>query len=179
MAIRNNVKRTDGYILIYNPDHPSADGAGYVPEHRLVLEAKLGRYIDTAIEEPHHLDGDILNNDPSNLVVLSRVEHRRTHSGWVKVDGEWWKTCSRCGVFQKVEGNFYQRKSPNSHNEFVSQCINCLAGKGNYNTKKTHCPTGHPYSSANTHNYTKKDGRKSRRCSQCHREKETERRALT
>lgn len=34
----------------------------------------------------HHKDGDGLNNDPSNLEVMTQAEHRRLHSGPLKWD---------------------------------------------------------------------------------------------
>lgn len=67
-------------------------------EHRAVAEAALNslsledyrnrwrsgdtagfRLIDPSCEHVHHLDGDIQNNDLSNLQVLSVQEHRKTH----------------------------------------------------------------------------------------------------
>jgi hypothetical protein len=59
-----------GYILILCPDHPAANSGGYVREHRLVAEQKLGRYLVPG-EIVHHIDGDNANNDPDNLEVYS------------------------------------------------------------------------------------------------------------
>jgi hypothetical protein len=44
------------------------------PLHRLVMEAKLGRLLRSD-EVVRHCDGDLLNNDPTNLIVVSREEH--------------------------------------------------------------------------------------------------------
>lgn len=60
----------DGYVLLKRPDHPNCDRHGYVREHRLVMEAKLGRYL-TKDEIVHHIDGDKAHNDPSNLAVFA------------------------------------------------------------------------------------------------------------
>ena len=44
------------------------------PLHRLVMEAELGRSLRSD-EVVRHRDGDVLNNDPDNLVIVSREEH--------------------------------------------------------------------------------------------------------
>jgi len=57
-----------GYVFVHRPDHPHAKANGYVPEHRLVAERVLGRYLLPG-EVVHHEDEDPSNNDPSNLVL--------------------------------------------------------------------------------------------------------------
>jgi hypothetical protein len=47
------------------------------------MEVTLGRKL-TKNECVHHVDGDKLNNDPGNLVVLSRSEHQRLHQTGAK-----------------------------------------------------------------------------------------------
>lgn len=63
---RGGRRRVKGYWYIWMPEHPRATKAGYILEHRLVMEATLGRYLD--IEEVvHHIDKNREHNDPSNL----------------------------------------------------------------------------------------------------------------
>lgn len=62
---------SDGYILIHQPDHPHANVAGCVREHRLVMEQIVGRYL-LSTEVVHHKDGDKQNNAPSNLELYSK-----------------------------------------------------------------------------------------------------------
>jgi len=66
---------SDGYVLVYAPEHPNADKANRVREHRLVAEQMIGRYL-TAQEVVDHIDGNKSNNAPSNLRVFPRnAEH--------------------------------------------------------------------------------------------------------
>ena len=68
-----------GYVLIKKPEHHRADVRGYVYEHILVAEAKLGRPL-LPYEEVHHDDENPSNNDPDNLIVAeSRFAHRKLH----------------------------------------------------------------------------------------------------
>lgn len=66
------------YIAVYDPSHPRAMKNGYVPEHRLVMEKILGRYLEP-FEVVHHIDGDKRNNCAENLVVVTKSRHAMTH----------------------------------------------------------------------------------------------------
>lgn len=72
-----------GYVLVWQLDHPHArriagrKSGGYVLEHRLVMEAKLGRYLKPG-EVVHHVNGNRQDNRPENLEVFaSNAEHLR------------------------------------------------------------------------------------------------------
>lgn len=66
-------------IQIPMPEHPAANAQGYVYEHRLVMEQKLGRLLEKS-EIVHHIDLDPTNNDESNLILLANdSEHGRLH----------------------------------------------------------------------------------------------------
>lgn len=72
-------KDTEGYVHIKAPSHPACDKQGYVREHRLVLEEKLGRYL-LPDEIPHHINHIIDDNRPENLELISdNSEHSRMH----------------------------------------------------------------------------------------------------
>lgn len=58
-----------GYILVHMPEHPFANAAGYVREHRLIMEQKLGRYL-TPDEVVHHRNGRTDDNRLANLQLF-------------------------------------------------------------------------------------------------------------
>jgi len=64
------LRTSEGYILIWKPEHPFADKKGYVLEHRLVMERILGRYLKRE-ETLHHKNGIKDDNRPENLKLFS------------------------------------------------------------------------------------------------------------
>jgi HNH endonuclease len=70
--------RSNDYWQVRCLDHPYASKSGYIREHRLIMENKIGRYLLPG-EEVHHIDGNTLNNDINNLQLLSKSEHARLH----------------------------------------------------------------------------------------------------
>jgi hypothetical protein len=60
----------EGYVLIYNPYHPRSKKNGYVREHTMVMEEKIGRYLLKG-ESVHHKNGDKEDNRPENLELWS------------------------------------------------------------------------------------------------------------
>lgn len=76
-----------GYVLIWKPDHPRAQKkSGYVFEHILVAEEKLGRPLvwkgpghpDTEIV--HHRNGNKQDNGPENIEVVRYAQHMSIHA---------------------------------------------------------------------------------------------------
>ena len=68
-----------GYILINKPKHPNAN-MGYVPEHRLVIEKKIGRYL-TKLDIVHHKNGNRQDNRLRNLKLTTRSKHNKIDEG--------------------------------------------------------------------------------------------------
>lgn len=75
-------KHEAGYIKVRMPEHPNAHKSGYVFEHRIVLEKKLGRLLKPS-EIAHHLNGIKDDNRPENLIALTNKTHDK--STFIKV----------------------------------------------------------------------------------------------
>lgn len=78
-----------GYIWIYKPDYSNYQSV-YVPEHKLVMEEKIGRRL-TSGEVVHHINRKPADNRPGNLYLFSsRGAHNRyernlltTYRNWI------------------------------------------------------------------------------------------------
>jgi hypothetical protein len=69
-----------GYKKLLIPNHPRADGKGYVFEHIIIMEAHLGESLKPK-EVIHHWDGNKLNNNINNLHVFkTHNEHMKFHA---------------------------------------------------------------------------------------------------
>src|SRR3990167_1685108 len=69
----------DNYIYIYSPNHPHKTHKGYVAEHRLVMEKKLGRYLKSG-EIVHHKNKITTDNRIKNLQLMKWGEHTKHHT---------------------------------------------------------------------------------------------------
>lgn len=69
-------KDDQGYVMVYEPDHPNRSFKGWQYEHRIVAERGLGRYLGSD-EHVHHINGIKDDNRPENLQVMSAIDHSR------------------------------------------------------------------------------------------------------
>jgi len=86
----------NGYRYSYAPDHPHANSAGFVREHRLVIERRLGRLL-TADEVVHHKNHNRADNSDDNLELMAKRDHDRLHTQIAVV-------CVECGQPHKARG---------------------------------------------------------------------------
>lgn len=70
-------KMSHGYIEIYSPNHPMKNKRNAVLEHRLVMEQKIGRFLNKN-EVVHHINSNKSDNRINNLVLIpSQSEHMK------------------------------------------------------------------------------------------------------
>jgi hypothetical protein len=72
-----------GCLMIHCENHPNAH-KGFVPLHRIIVEEKLGRYLEKT-ELVHHIDCDNQNNMFSNFDVLTQSKHSIAHASLNKL----------------------------------------------------------------------------------------------
>lgn len=93
-----------GYLYVYQPTHPMANKAGKVYVHRYVAQNFYGVELNSDLVV-HHKDEDKLNNEPSNLEIMTYEEHSRHHHGAVMEE----RLCSFCGEIYLVSENSNQK----------------------------------------------------------------------
>lgn len=95
----------NGYRLVHLPEHHRAWKTGYVYEHIVVMEEKLGRPLN-ASEVVHHKDENKLNNVPDNLELMNNhSDHAKLH-GSKKTPTMIQGICDQCGAdFERRKGN--------------------------------------------------------------------------
>lgn len=75
---KDGTQESNGYIMVLDPSHPYANKRGYVYQHRLVMEKRIGRILFPE-EVVHHIDHNKKNNKPENLFLFENTGAHTTY----------------------------------------------------------------------------------------------------
>lgn len=94
-------------------------------EHVIVWENHSGPV--PAGMELHHINGNKLDNRIDNLQLVSRLDHKRIHSGCFRVGPVWLKRCRRCKWLRPIDSDFYEYPGRNGAMGICRRCTSDLA----------------------------------------------------
>ena len=123
--------KNKGYVIVYCPDHPRAHN-GYVYEHILVMESKLGRFVDIR-ERVHHKNEVKTDNRSENLEVLTLSEHTKLHKS-KNPEKKVLLKCAECG--KEFERLWHQRPSIKGYKN--AYCSRSCSGKASRELQLQH-----------------------------------------
>lgn len=95
-----------GYVHVQAIGHPRADAQGYVPEHIVIAERALGRFIEWPVLVHHH-NRIKADNRGSNLVICQdEAYHQLLHMRQRALEAcghATWRRCVYCGQYDAPE----------------------------------------------------------------------------
>jgi len=115
---RDGKTRNHNQVRIWCPNHPRSSSDGYVPEHILIAEKALGKYL-TRKHEVHHHNRDSFDNSNLNLVICEdrkyhRLLHVRTRASEACCNVNW-RICDMCHEYDDPNNMMNYKNSTYRH----------------------------------------------------------------
>ncbi len=115
------------------PKHPNANSNGLYPLHRVLMENKLGRLLNSK-EIVHHKDENKSNDNINNLKLIMNKEHARFHR--LKDAPPKIKIKCICGKFFKIKPHYYRLRLKRNKTNKIYCSRNCGSIAG-HNLRRT------------------------------------------
>lgn len=119
-------EKKNGYWYILFPEHPFCDSRGYIAEHRLIMEQKIDRYLESC-EVIHHKNSIRDDNRIENLQLFdshgNHISFENKGRSYL-LDDMSSRICSIC-----TSDKTWLRKSENNRPKWYGSVENPICGK--------------------------------------------------
>jgi len=122
---KGGIKNINGYIYVLKKEHPFSNNNGYIFEHRLVMEKKLGRYLKPE-EIIHHINGVRKDNRIKNLELTNKRDHNLKHGD----------TIHRLTKKEIMKSAELRKRKPNEKGEFFCHLCKNWKPKSEFTKQK-------------------------------------------
>lgn len=123
--------KRQGYIMRLITEHPFSVNRGYVPEHRLVMEEHLGRFL-LPTEIIHHIDQNRENNEFSNLELQGSQGGHIYNSHLIGKRNPHGQIIANEPIFSEIKFRFFNKNTKTTRIYSLATLIGTTFRKGQF-----------------------------------------------